>query len=81
MIRIERGLVGMPSKQKGNDQEPIIEFYILKDLESCYISYRNPLYIDVYVSTAPQPALVPASRYAGNAARSYINIYTKTDKD
>ena len=36
--------------------------------ETCYISYRNPLYIDVYAFAAPKPVLVPARSCSCNAA-------------
>ena len=35
--------------------------------------------MDVYLSAAPQPALVPASRYNYNAASPYSNTRTKFD--
>ena len=47
------------------------------NLKSCYFSYRNQLYIDVYVSDATNLALMPKSSYAYNAASSYINTYSK----
>ena len=45
------------------------------------VSYRNPLYINVYLPAAPTPALDPASRYNYNAAILSTNTYTRFDKN
>ena len=62
-IRIERGLGREPGSQT------------LKIL----LSFRNPLYIDVYLSAAPKPALVPANRYNYNADPPYSNTHSQCD--
>ena len=48
-------------------------------LRKFLLSYRNPMYIDVYSSAAQKPALVSASRYNYSAARLYSNTHTMFD--
>ena len=51
------------------------------DFRKFLFSYINPLYIGIYLSAAPNPALVPASHYSRNAARPYLNKSTNVDSD
>ena len=65
LIRIERGIDWNPGPQ----------------IRKFLLSYRKPLYIDVYLSAAFNPAFVLASRYNYNAARPDSNTHTKFDYD
>ena len=49
------------------------------NFENFYFLILNPLYIDVCLSAAPKPALVPVICYNDDAARPYSNTHTKFD--
>ena len=50
-------------------------FYFLIEI------HCTSMYICLYLSAAPKPALVPANLYNNNAAIPYSNSHTKFDED